>query len=238
MRPAPARASAALAAALAVWAAAPPCLAQAAFNSSVGVFAAKVTSLRDMPFRTVTRQQYDYSCGSAALATLLRYHYARPVSEAQVFRAMYAVGDQAAIRRSGFSLMDMKTYLETTGLRADGYRETVEELAARQAPAIVMIRINGYRHFVVVKGARDGKLLVGDPARGLSAYPVRDFARMWNGVTFVIHAAAPPGGFNAPAEWDSLPRAPRDRPEATSLASFTRELPPLYQITPLVVSGR
>lgn len=238
MTPAPVRSPAALVAALAVSAAAPPCLAQASFNSSVGVFAAKVTSLRDMPFRTVVRQQYDYSCGSAAVATLLRHHYGRPVNEAQVFRAMYAVGDQANIRRSGFSLLDMKTYLAATGLRADGYRETIDQLAARQVPAIVMIRINGYRHFVVVKGVRQGQVLVGDPARGLSAYPARDFARMWNGVTFVIHPGAAPGRFNAPVEWDSLPRAPLRRLDDTSLASFTRELPPLYQITPLVASGQ
>ncbi|HVI30575.1 C39 family peptidase [Phenylobacterium sp.] len=236
--PAPVRSLAALIAALTVSATAPPCLAQADFNSSVGVFAATVTSLRDMPFRTVVRQQYDYSCGSAAVATLLRHHYGRPVDEAQVFRAMYAVGDQANIRRSGFSLLDMKTYLAARGLPADGFRETIDQLAARQAPAIVMIRIKGYRHFVVVKGVRQGQVLVGDPARGLSAYPARDFARIWNGVTFVIHPGAAPGRFNAPAEWDSLPRPPLRRLDDTSLASFTRELPPLYQITPLVRSGQ
>ncbi|WP_374471593.1 C39 family peptidase [Phenylobacterium sp.] len=224
--------------ALVMAAAAAPCMAQAQFNSSVGAFRAKVTSLRDMPFRTVVRQQYDYSCGSAALATLLHYHYGRPVNEAQVFRAMYAVGDQPNIRRLGFSLMDMKTYLAAIGLRSDGYRESVAQLAARRTPAIVMISIGAYRHFVVVKGVRGDEVLVGDPARGLAAYPLREFARMWNGVTFVIHPAAAPGAFNVAAEWNSLPRAPRRRLDDTSLASFTRELPPVYQITPLVVSGQ
>ena len=33
-----------------------------------GSYTIGVTSWRDIPFRTVVRQQYDYSCGSAAVA--------------------------------------------------------------------------------------------------------------------------------------------------------------------------
>ena len=29
----------------------------------------------EIPFRSVIRQQFDFSCGSAAVATLLTYHY-------------------------------------------------------------------------------------------------------------------------------------------------------------------
>ncbi|RYF14189.1 MAG: peptidase C39, partial [Oxalobacteraceae bacterium] len=47
------------------------------FSSSLN-FTAPVTSLIGRRFETVVRQQYDFSCGSAALATLLRYHYDDP----------------------------------------------------------------------------------------------------------------------------------------------------------------
>ena len=47
-----------------------PATAQIAFSDGGSLYALdRVTTLRDMPFRTVVRQQYDYSCGSAALAT-------------------------------------------------------------------------------------------------------------------------------------------------------------------------
>src|SRR5262249_44628694 len=91
-------------------------------NTDTGNFYLHQVSFAEMPFRTVVRQQYDYSCGSAALATLLRYHYGRAASESQVFKAMYAVGDQPRIQKLGFSLLDMKTYLATLGYQADGYR--------------------------------------------------------------------------------------------------------------------
>ena len=43
-------------------------------------------------------QQFDYSCGSAALATLLRFQYHKQTNEAGVFKAMYEVGDQDRIQ--------------------------------------------------------------------------------------------------------------------------------------------
>ena len=78
--------------------------AQVALNEGGvgGLTSIQVTTWRDIPFRGVIRQKYDYSCGSAALATLLRYHYNLDVDEARIFRAMYATGDQAKIRKVGF----------------------------------------------------------------------------------------------------------------------------------------
>lgn len=227
---------AALALAAATCAATGPAAAQSTFNLGPGlgggVFNAPVTSLRDMPFRTVVRQQFDYSCGSAALATLLHYHYGRPIDEAQVFKAMYAIGDQVKIRQLGFSLLDMKRYLSSVGLAADGYRETLDELLATPAPAIAVIQLNGYRHFVVVKGAEAGKVLVGDPALGLRTYGRADFGKVWNGVVFRIHPdGAGSGQFNRKDEWATFPHASASALADRDLAQFTRGLPPLYQIT-------
>ena len=203
---------------------------QSFFNTGSGFYSAPVTSLRDMPFRTVVRQQYDYSCGSAALATLLRYHYGRAVNEAQVFRAMYLVGDQAKIRQVGFSLLDMKRYLDSIGLAADGYRESLPDLIRSNAPAIAVISVGAYRHFVVVKGVRQGSVLVGDPALGLKSYKLDDFAKVWNGVIFVIHPKAESPAFNRADEWGSFLHASTDGLDEQSLAQLTRGLPPLYQI--------
>jgi predicted double-glycine peptidase len=68
-----------------------------------GTYSVPVTSMKELRFRGTTRQQYDFSCGSAALATLLTSHYGFPVSEEDVFKEMYARGDKDKIRREGFS---------------------------------------------------------------------------------------------------------------------------------------
>ncbi|MGH7027300.1 C39 family peptidase [Brevundimonas sp.] len=207
-----------------------PAAAQVTFSQGGGTYSLQVVSYRDIPFRTVVRQEYDYSCGSAALATLLRYSYGRDVAEREVFVSMYENGNREAIERVGFSLLDMKRYLETHGFQADGFRMSLSALEEAGAPAIVVVNQQGYRHFVVVKGMADDRVLIGDPALGLKAYGRAEFESMWNGIAFLIRDSA--DRFNTAEEWRPFAKAPMDRALPTgSLAELTRELPPLYQIT-------
>lgn len=199
--------------------------------SANGVNAAlPVTSILERRFQTVIRQQFDFSCGSAALATLLHFHYNDPHTERDTFVGMWNGGDQAAIRRLGFSLLDMKRYLATRGVTADGYRVSVDQIARARVPGIALVDVSGYKHFVVVKGVEGGSVLLGDPSLGLRRVPVREFGAMWNGVFFVINAmpgrAAPP--FNAPLE---LALAPGGRatlsmePVNQAALALTRPIP-------------
>ena len=171
-----ARSGVALALCLAAWAAlSAPSQAQVrTHGEGGGHFSLNVMSWRDIPFRSVVRQQYDYSCGSAAVATLLTYHYRTPRTEAEVFQAMYEAGDKKRIEAQGFSLLEMKLYLESQGYRADGFRMSYEALAGLNAPSIAMINTGNYRHFVVVKGVADSHILVGDPMLGLRTYKRAD----------------------------------------------------------------
>jgi predicted double-glycine peptidase len=204
--------------------------AEVTVNQGAAAYSVQVVSYRDIPFRTVVRQEYDYSCGSAALATLLRYHYGRDVNEHDVFVYMYENGNREAIESVGFSLLDMKRYLETHGFQADGFRMSLDALEAAEAPAIVVINQQGYRHFVVLKGVSGDRVLIGDPALGLKTYSQAEFAAMWNGIAFMIRNSA--DRYNVAEEWRPFTRAPMDRVLPTSsLAELTRELPPLYQIT-------
>src|SRR5690606_2682158 len=174
-----------------------------------GGYSVPVTSLKEARFRATVRQQYDFSCGSAAVATLLTYQYGVPVDEAEVFRYMYATGDQARIRAKGFSLLDMRRYLASRGFTADGFQEPLDRLLEQGLPAIVLIDDRGYRHFVVVRGLRQGRVLVADPARGTRAIARRDFDRMWdNRLLFVVHNRRELASFNQARDWDAAPAAP------------------------------
>lgn len=176
---------------------------------SAGSLSVKVTSLKEARFRTTVRQQYDFSCGSAALATLLTHHYRRPVNEQEVFTAMYDSGDQGKIRREGFSLLDMKNYLEASGYRADGYSASLERLVKNNTPAIVLINYKGYKHFVVVKGMRDEMVLVGDPSLGSKVIPREQFESMWtNRILFVIRSHRDHTSFNSSQDWRGKVKAP------------------------------
>ncbi len=169
-----------------------------------------VHSMLERRFQTVVRQRYDFSCGSAALATLLRYHYDKPASEEFVFLGMWNIGDQARIRKLGFSLLDMKRFLAAHGVAADGFQVTLDDIAQTRIPGIALITTQGYKHFVVVKGLEGGRVLVGDPARGLRLISVGAFKREWNGILFALDGAAELGKshFGQPNEWALAPRSP------------------------------
>jgi hypothetical protein len=176
----------------------------------VGDVRVPIASVEERRFATVIRQRYDFSCGSAALATLLRYHYGLGQDEEAAFRGMWAKGDRDQIRRLGFSLLDMKRYLAALGLDADGFEVTLHEVAKAGVPGIALVNLGGYRHFVVVKGVANGEVLVGDPALGLKPMKERDFKAAWNGVYFAVNSRLEKGraNFNRDAQWAQFARAP------------------------------
>ena len=180
-----------------------------------GAYVVKVTTLKEMrfreSFRTTIKQQNDFSCGSAALATLLTHHYGKPVSEQDVFRAMFEKGDQAKIQRDGFSLFDLKNYLESHGFQADGFEADLDLLAKAKVPAIVLIQENNYNHFVVVKGVRGDSVLIGDPSSGTRIVSRADFEAMWKErILFVIRSHQNAAQFNIASHWTFRRKAPFD----------------------------
>jgi predicted double-glycine peptidase len=204
---------------------------------TTGNYGLKLTSFAELKFSSVVRQQYDYSCGSAALATLLRYHYRLPVDEATVFKAMFSVGDKANIEKLGFSLLDMKKYLASMGYQADGYRLGLDQLSKIGVPAIALIQIGTYKHFVVIKGVLDNHVLVGDSALGLRVLSADEFRQSWNGIAFIVHDT--PEGvasplFNDANDWN---RWANSSPLSAAvvmppLAPFLANLRVIYQIEP------
>lgn len=177
-----------------------------------GSFSVPATSLHEERFRATVRQQFDFSCGSAALSTLLTHHYGRPTTEQAVFEEMIVRGDRAKIQRDGFSMLDMKRYLAAHGYEADGFEAPLEKLAQVGIPAIVLLNENGYNHFVVVKGMKDGRVLVGDPAGGTRAMSQRAFEAVWvQQILFVVSNRQAEARFNAAADWQAAPRAPIGR---------------------------
>ncbi|WP_303291166.1 C39 family peptidase [Marinobacter sp. SS5-14b] len=176
-----------------------------------GDLAVGVSSFQDQRFQSVLRQQYDFSCGSAAVASLLSFHYDKPVSEQDVFANMLALADQDKVRKEGFSMLDMKRYLESEGYRADGFRMPLSGLRDQvRVPVIALVTLGGYRHFVVIKGISEREVLVGDPARGLKAYSLNEFEQHWDGSAFVIRSHLEQGraSFLAKNDWPGLARAP------------------------------
>lgn len=168
-----------------------------------------LVSIKEQRFHSTVRQQYDYSCGSAALATLLTYHYHHPVTEKTVFKEMWDAGNREKIRNEGFSLLDIKNYLNSHGYAADGYVAPLSKLAEVGIPAIALIKDNGYHHFVVVKGVSADEVLLGDPSLGARTIPRKQFETMLvNRILFVITSNREQAVFDRASDWHIRERAP------------------------------
>jgi predicted double-glycine peptidase len=206
----------ALLAGLAAAAAAAPSPSPAAAivqTSALENAALRVHTLKELKllraFKRTLHQQYDFSCGSAAVATLLTFQYGRPTDETAVFTAMFAAGDQAQIRSKGFSLLDMKRFLDARGYQADGVRASLDTLAKVGIPGIALISDHGYRHFIVVKGLNENRVLIGDPAQGARVLKRREFERARVGdLFFVIRNHRDIAQFNSTADWSATLSAP------------------------------
>lgn len=145
-----------------------------------------IQSIRERKFADLVQQKTDFSCGAAALATVLRQAYWLDVNEEQIIEGMLANSDQDLVRVQGFSMLDMKRYVESIGMRARGYRVAQETLSEIKIPVVVLMDIRGYKHFVVMQRVHKGWVYIGDPVLGHKRYKVEDFVKGWNGIIFAV----------------------------------------------------
>ncbi len=147
----------------------------------------------------LVRQGWDYSCGSAALATLLS-GVQDDITEREVLLEVLdglTEDEKRQTMEQGLSLLDLKAVATRRGFRAEGYRVDPEFLLRLTRPVIVFIKPRGYRHFAVLRGIRGDRFFLADPARGNVRMPAFKFLDMWRdedgkGVIFVVGAKSPP----------------------------------------------
>ena len=151
-----------------------------------GILYRDVVSIRERRFHELVRQQTDYSCGAAALATILRFGFNQDVSEADVLQGMLQVSDAELVRQRGFSLLDMTNYLPRLGLAGRGFQVHPQQIERVRIPTIVLLNTNGYNHFVVLKKVVDGKAYIADPALGNHSMPKEAFLSGWNGILYAV----------------------------------------------------
>ena len=148
---------------------------------------APVRSLLEIRQANVVIQQWDVSCGAAALATLLTYHLGDAVSEKGVAQAMLGKTNPLRVKhRGGFSLLDLKRYAEARGFQADGYTNVSLADLVKLGPAIVPIQLDGYPHFVVFRARSGDRVLIADPAFGNRSVEVELFEKAWQKIAFVV----------------------------------------------------
>lgn len=143
-----------------------------------------VRSLLEIRQDRVVIQKWDLSCGAATLATILNYQFGDPVSEREIATALiqrreYVANPSRVRMQQGFSLLDLKRYVDQRGYEGIGYGRLRFQDLIEQAPILVPLSLLGYNHFVVFRGRRGDRVLIADPAWGNRTMRVERFAEAW-----------------------------------------------------------
>jgi len=183
-----------------------------------------VRSLLEMRHEGVVVQAWDLSCGAAALATLLNYQHGDNVSEQEIARGLIKreeyLKDPNLVRfRQGFSLLDLKRFVDGRGYQGVGLGKLVIDDLTSTAPIMVPVDFNGYNHFVIFRGlvrtssGRD-RVLLADPAFGNRTMLLENFEAAW-----LEHPELGRVGFSvAQANGDTSPN--RLAPSASDFVTF------------------
>lgn len=172
-----------------------------------------VRSLLEKRHQNVVLQQWELSCAAAALATILRYQHGIAVTERSVAlglinREEYIANPELVRLRQGFSLLDLKRYVDALGYEGIGLGQLAFADLLEHAPIIVPVSLRGYPHFVVFRGATADRVLLADPAFGNVTLSIDKFVNGWidyrdlGRVGFVVTKSgtlAPPGRLSAQA---------------------------------------
>lgn len=157
-------------------------------------------SWKELRDQNVVIQRFDYSCGSGALATLLRYYFGDKVSEEELLLSILSRMTEEEVKdreKNGLSLLDLKRCAEQRGYQAVGVKLNYASLPKLKGPVLIHLEREDYKHFAVLKGARGDRIYLADPSRGNIRMSVDRFAKEWSGIALVLGKS----GFGLPQQY-------------------------------------
>lgn len=121
----------------------------------------------------IVKQDLDFSCGAASVATLLNNYYGQSLTEAEVLEKM----DKTQMRAS---FADIQRIMPELGFEAKGYALPFEQLAQLQIPVIVYLKYRKNDHFSVLRGINNDTVLLADPSLGHVSMSKEQFLESWH----------------------------------------------------------
>lgn len=149
----------------------------------------KVISWKQLNEQNVIMQRFDYSCGAASLATLMKYYFNEDVSEKKLLdyiKETFSKQEYARIEKDGLSFLELEKISRSLGYQSASVRLKLPALLELSGPVIVFLSRNEYKHFAVLRGVKEDRVFLADPSRGNIRLPIQAFMREWKGQTFVL----------------------------------------------------
>ncbi|HFC8488804.1 peptidase C39 [Neisseria meningitidis] len=143
------------------------------FNDNPVVYGKiKVQSWKERRDFNIVKQDLDFSCGAASVATLLNNFYGQTLTEEEVLKKL----DKEQMRAS---FEDMRRIMPDLGFEAKGYALSFEQLAQLKIPVIVYLKYRKDDHFSVLRGIDGNTVLLADPSLGHVSMSRAQFLDAW-----------------------------------------------------------
>lgn len=139
---------------------------------------------------SIVMQETDYSCGAAAVATIVRYYWGDMVDENDFLELILESLDKQELEervQNGLSMADLRLAAVEAGYLSTVGERTLEQLQEIKIPVVIRIETDGYEHFVVLRGIVGGEAYLADPIRGNLRVPLDQFVQQWtDGAVLVV----------------------------------------------------
>jgi predicted double-glycine peptidase len=141
-----------------------------------------VCSWQQLKRQNVVMQRRDYSCGAAALATLIRYYWGDPVNEETFLKELdkLLTPEEVADRvKNGLTITDLRRAAVSKGYLATLGKLPFNKLVESKVPVLLGVTIEGFDHFVVYRGWDGQYVYLADPIQGNIRVHTCDFGKQW-----------------------------------------------------------
>jgi len=173
---------------------------------AISVNADESTNFKATPFSVLklkgtVMQNFESSCGAAALATIMNL-YGEKFSESQII--------EEASTTDMLSFAQMAKISKELGYNASGYKIDTNVFESLKTPVIARIdNRENYAHFVVVMNHPGDFVSILDPSFGYYVQSKKEFLRWWNEETYGYILIV------MPQKIASLPAVPLNLPNTT-----------------------
>jgi predicted double-glycine peptidase len=143
----------------------------------------------DLKFAYTVRQQRDFTCGAAALASILKYHYGMPVTEEMIFWMIvnrYKPEELKQKAEQGFSFEDLIYVAEKLGFKSQAAVIDIAELQKLNGPVILQLNLKRFDHFAVLRKKTDDLAYMSDPLVGQTTLDNAEFKTEFKGPVLAV----------------------------------------------------
>ncbi len=160
-------------------------------------YAGKIEAQSEIVFKTflslkqeqIVMQKFDYSCGSASLATLMNY-FKKGILEKDILNSIkksVSKKEYQQILDEGLSLKNLRDAAEGMGFKATGLAIKPNDLYQANIPILVFLKKKMLNHFTVFTAYHNGVIHIKDPVLGHQLLSEEEFEKMYQGKALFVN---------------------------------------------------